>query len=99
MRKKINFYDFEQAFRNHNRFDNFGYDGLKALFDWLTDLEADTGEDIELDVIGLCCDFSLYDSLKDFQDDYGEEYGTMADIENKTLVIPVNGDSFIIQHF
>lgn len=99
MKQTINFHDFEQAFRNHNRFDNFGYDGLKALFDWITDFESDTGEDFELDVIALCCDFSLYDSLEDFQDNYGTEYESISDIEDKTWVIPVNGEAFIVQDF
>lgn len=99
MKQTINFYDFEQAFRNRNRFDNFGYDGLKALFDWITDFESDTGEDFELDVIGLCCEFTLYENLKDFQDNYGTEYESISDIEDKTWVIPVNGEAFIVQDF
>ena len=99
MKKTINFYDFEQAFQNANRFDQFGYDGLKALFDYLENYEDETGEEIELDVIGLCCDFTLYENLKEFQADYGEEYESIDDIEEMTWVIPVNGEAFIILNF
>ena len=99
MKQTINFTDFVQAFHNHNRFDNFGYDGLTALFDYLEEYEQSTGEDLELDVIALCCDFTLYENLKDFHEDYGDDYETMADIESTTLVIPVDDESFIIQHF
>lgn len=46
--------------------DNFTHDGLVALFDYLEDLEADIGDDIELDVIALCGDYSEYASLAEF---------------------------------
>lgn len=99
MKKTTNFYDFEQAFHSHNRFDQFGYYGLKALFDYLENYEDETGEEIELDVIALCCDFTLYENLKEFQADYGEEYESIDDIEEMTWVIPVNGEAFIILNF
>ena len=38
--------------------DNFSYEGLGALFEYLEECERDTGENYELDVIALCCDFS-----------------------------------------
>lgn len=47
---------FRDAFRSL-RPDNFSYDGLSALYNYLTDLSDDCG-DIELDVIAICCDFS-----------------------------------------
>lgn len=61
MKKTVNFYHFERAFRDFDRYDNFGHYGLKALFDYLEDLEEDCGE-IELDVIAICCDYSNYNS-------------------------------------
>ena len=99
MKQTITFTDFVQAFHNHNRFDNFGYDGLTALFDYLEALEADTGEELELDVIALCCDFTLYGSFAEFQEAYGDDYETMSELENQTCVIPVDDDSFIVQDF
>jgi len=37
--------------------DNFSYQGLRVLYDYLEDIDSD----FELDVIGLCCDFSESD--------------------------------------
>jgi len=37
--------------------DNFSYQGLRVLFDYLEDIDSD----FELDVIGLCCDFAESD--------------------------------------
>lgn len=78
---------------------NFTYEGLQALFEYLEQYEDDTGEEIELDVIGLCCEFYQYDNLKEFQDDYGKDYECIEDIENETMVVPVDEESFIIRQF
>jgi len=77
----------------------FTYEGLSALFEWLEQLEEEMGEEMEFDVIGLCCEYCEYDNLKEFQDEYGEEYETIEDIENETIVIPINEESFIIAVF
>jgi hypothetical protein len=37
--------------------DNFSYQGLRVLFDYLEEIDCD----FELDVIGLCCDFAESD--------------------------------------
>lgn len=99
MKITINFNDFEARFQRYGRGEQFSYEGLQALFDWLEDFESDTGEDMEFDVIGLCCDFAEYENLKEFQAEYGKEYESIEDIENDTIVIPIDKESFIIQAF
>ena len=49
--------DFENAFKSL-RPENFSYEGLSVLFEYLENWEADAGEDLELDVIAICCDFA-----------------------------------------
>ena len=51
--------------------DDFSYNGLRALFEYLEQLE-ETGEQMECDVIALCCDFSEYESAIDVMNDYHE---------------------------
>tara|TARA_B100000131_G_C17720474_1_gene452623 strand:+ start:238 stop:537 length:300 start_codon:yes stop_codon:yes gene_type:complete len=99
MKQSINKYDFIDAFKKMGRENNFSYDGLIALYDYLEMLEDDIGEEIELDVISLCCDYSEYDNLDEFQADYSEDYQTIGDIESDTTVIMIDDDSFIIQQF
>ena len=65
MKQSINLYDFERAFAGHDRQDQFSYEGKRALFDYLEQYEEDCGEEIELDVIALCCDYAEYDSATD----------------------------------
>lgn len=61
MYQKMNFYDFERAFREAGRASQFTYNGLSALFDHLEEVEEQIGEPIVIDVISLCCDYSEYD--------------------------------------
>ena len=98
MKTTVGYYDFERAFRDMDRLSHFPT-GLCTLFDYLTE-EEDTGEELELDVIGLCCDYTEYENLKAFQDDYGaENYPDIESIQNATTVIMIDDEAFIIQAF
>ena len=72
MKQTINFYDFQKAFQEL-RPNSFSYEGLRALFEYLEELEDSTGEGIELDVIALCCDFIEYESAEEYHNYYSEQ--------------------------
>ena len=103
---KIDAHEFANAFRAL-RPNNFSYNGLKALFDYLEEWEEDSGEPIELDVIGICCEFSEYDVDTIDQDfDYVDGLTDLKTLDEKlellterTIVIPVDADTVIIQNF
>ena len=57
MKTTVSLYDFREAFRTMGRAEQFSYEGLEVLFDYLEQYEEDTGEELELDVVALCCDF------------------------------------------
>ena len=123
MKQTVNEHDFTEAFRSI-RPDNFSYDGLKALYTWLEDYEDNTGEEMELDVIALCCDFSemtldeiyndyiysescgnqhiynaaAYEDLCNMPDDEQSEY-ILEWLNDRTIVIPVNDETIIVQAF
>ena len=59
---------FIDAFRNMGRADQFSRQGLRALFDYLEEIDPD----FDLDVIALCCDYSE-DSVQDIAEAYGLE--------------------------
>ena len=100
MKQSINEYDFLKAFKEC-RPNKFSRAGLFALYDYLEQYEDDTGEEIELDVIALCCEYAEYDSLQEFQRDYGEkDFKSIEDIEERTTVILKHSEyGFIIQQF
>lgn len=97
MKQNVNEHQFVDEFKRI-RPDNFTLDGLYCLYDYLIDLEEDIGEEIELDVIALCCDFSEYKDLKEISEAYGKEYKDLEELNEWTQVIECN-NSLIIQDF
>ena len=98
MYQQIDEYDFVKAFEEI-RPNNFSRAGLFALYDYLEQYEEDTGKQIELDVIAICCEYAEYESLEEFQEDYGDDYQSIDEIEQVTTVIPIDDDGFIILQF
>ena len=78
---------FIDMFRKYNRLDNYSYEGLSELYEYLVNLSDDMQEPIELDVIGLCCDY--YESTaQDIINDYKEELSeaiSLADDYGQTI--------------
>jgi hypothetical protein len=58
MKTTISRYDFERAFVDAGRKENFSYEALGLLFDYFESYEEETGQEIELDVIAICCDYA-----------------------------------------
>ena len=77
----------------------FSYEGLEALYDWLEDYCYNEQIAIEFDPIAISCDFTEYESFKQFQEDY-DNIIDFEDLEQHTTVIRIEGsDGFIIQAF
>ena len=84
MKTTVNFSTFQTAFEQL-RPNNFSYEGLTALFDYFEQYEAETDEELELDVIAICCEYSEY-TLHDIARDYGYmDSFDLADDEKLTL--------------
>lgn len=102
--------DFIRAFEDYDRVDNFGYDGLRVLFDWMEQYEQDCGEELELDVVALCCEYSR-DSWDSIAESYSIDLSNCEDDDERmeaveeylcenTLFVGQVGDSdFIYQNF
>jgi hypothetical protein len=58
MKTTVSVYDFRDAFKRMGRENQFSYDGLTVLFDYFEEIEESCGEESELDVIGVCCEFA-----------------------------------------
>ena len=86
MKQTINFNDFRDAFRAYDRMENFSYEGARVLFDYLEELEEDTGEEIELDVIDLCCNYSEA-TWEEIADDYGIDVKELDETDTQSEVM------------
>jgi hypothetical protein len=51
-------HSFIDAFKQSSRKDQFSYDALEAIYEYLEDYSQDSGEDVELDIVAICCDWS-----------------------------------------
>ena len=101
MKQELTFCGFCDAFRDMNRDENFSYEGKEALYEYLEDLYEDIGEgEYTLDVIALCCEYTEYKNLKEFNDEHSIEATSLDDISEHTQVIEIpNTDGFVIQQF
>ena len=98
IKKTVDLKDFRDEFKAYDRDMNFSYEGQRALFEYLEDLSNDLGEDVELDIIALCCDFTEYESLKELQANYSN-IKDLEDLEERTRVIPVGlSNRLIVQN-
>ena len=90
--------NFRDEFRACGRADQFSYDALGILFDYLEAYEMDTGEEIELDVVAICCDFSE-DSPENIRDQYaieGDEDEVIATLEENCAYVGRTSQGTII---
>ena len=76
--------------------DNFSYEGLNALFEHFEWLELEFDEEIELDVIAICCEYTEYENLAEIQEQY-PDIETVEDLRELTEVIEIpNTERLII---
>ena len=69
----LTFGDFTDKFNtyfNGSYNKNFSYEGKRALFEYLEQYEDETGEEIELDIIALCCEYSEYNNIEEYLKEY-----------------------------
>ena len=61
-----------------DRGDSFGYAGWRAIGEYLEQLSDDLGENIEVDIIEICCEYSM----SEYVSDWWKEYGVYSDIDS-----------------
>ena len=78
---------FIDTFRQSaERKEQFSYEALEELFQYYDNLGNEFGSNIEFDMIGICCEWSEYDNLKEMEDAYDMP---LRALEDNTTVIKV----------
>jgi len=102
--------DFTTMFHRMGRGDQFTHAALCTLFDYYAEIEADTGAEIDVDVIAICCEWSEHtrEDLKSVYVDMWTSALTGGDdgawerfidsLHNSTTVIDVAG-TYLVQNF
>ena len=107
--------DFVRAFDEANRSENFTIAGRLALFDYLEDYSDELSGGMQLDVIGLCCQFSEYNSaclavgdinpdacreiMSNNNDETAEDEEALEWLRDRTTVIEFDGGVIIDSEF
>lgn len=101
---------FIDAFTHSSRKDQFSYEALEAIFDYLEEYSDSTGEPVELDIIAICCDWAemtWQEVAKSYNVDLSDcdsETDKINAVEDFLMdetsgVCHVNNDSFVFVQF
>ena len=74
--------DFVDAFKQSSRKDQFSHDALEAIFNYLDTYSEETGENIEFDIVSICCDWSEM-TWQDVAMSYGVDLSGCADDDER----------------
>ena len=89
---------FLQSFRQ-TRPDQFSRAALVALFEYLEEIDRESGSEIELDVIAICCDWTEYADEQEAAEAYGWEEGQGKPVDflrESTTVIEFAGGVLVL---
>lgn len=94
MKQTVNEYEFVSAFDEANRKENFSRQGRQALYDYLTEYEEDTGTEIELDVISLCCEFTEYETVEEYNEAHDTSYEDWEEVAERTHIVEFTHEDY-----
>lgn len=72
----LNVYQFRDAFMASSRKDQFSYEALGEIFEALEEYSDSTGEPVEFDIVGICCDW-----VEATWQDIAQDYSVLFDDE------------------
>lgn len=102
MIQTINLHDFRQAFHNMGRGEQFSYEALELIYNYLEEIDPD----FDLDVIAICCDFEEM-TPQEIADSYGIEIeegenlegAVLCHLSHNTMVVGETSDTIVFQSF
>jgi len=97
MIKRLTVDDFRQDFVNYNR-NYYSYEAYQAMFDYYNDID----ENMELDVIAICGEWTEYDK-DELMSDYGNGFDdferTLDYLHSRTLVFELDNGNYLVEAF
>jgi len=95
MKTTVTEFHFVEAFKHAGRETQFTRAALFALFEYLEEYENSTGEEIELDPIAICCEWSEYETAREAAAEYGfdaeDDDAAEMWLGRKTTLVQFNG--------
>lgn len=102
MKQSVSFGDFLDRFNSMGRENSFSYEGKKALFEYIEAYEEAIGEEIELDIIALCVEYTEYEDVKEYLEHYSsklylEDFDGDEEQFNKAVLEEIGDKTQLIQ--
>lgn len=82
--------ELHDLFKAYDRGDNFTLGQMEAIYNLYKEVAPDT----IIDVIGICCEFTGYDSIESALEAYG--YESKRELENNVLVLYVEDTGEVV---
>lgn len=92
---------FIDGFERADRGGQFSTAALEAMFEFYTELENDTGEEMEYDPVAFCCDWTEY-TLEELKAEFSEcedaeDLDEAAEaLEDVTTALVTDGDTILV---
>ena len=84
--EKISSSDLYQIACRMNRGQQFGHNGWEAIGEYLEQMSEETGQDVEIDIVAICCKYSMAESAEEafmeFSYKHGIDLPTMEEWED-----------------
>tara|TARA_R110001632_G_scaffold17376_2_gene55122 strand:- start:513 stop:809 length:297 start_codon:yes stop_codon:yes gene_type:complete len=95
--KTLNKYDFINEFETSTeRKDQFSYNALSSLYDFIEGYCEDCSETYEFDMIAICCEWTEYNTKEEAAKDYSV---SPSELEDNTPVLECdNGHVMVMQY-
>ena len=98
MKQTLTTYEVAHLLLKDKENNGFTYEGCFALAEYLEQWEQDLGEEIELDVVAIRCEWTEYASLAEAYEDYTQDRDDRSDefisryFEERTNLIKFEGE-------
>jgi hypothetical protein len=79
---QITKHSFIDAFKRSSRSTQFSYEALSAIYAYLEDYSQDSGEDVELDIVAICCEWAEM-TWQDVAMSYGVDLSQCTDDDER----------------
>jgi len=98
MLARLSFGDFADMFKNSTWRDNYTYNGLRALFDYIEESDDGQSDETVVDCGSLACDWSEYESDLDWAYDNDVRIGadTYEPLTEEQALAHIQGEYFSI---
>ena len=100
MRETVTFTRFCDGFVEVGRKNHFSYEGLRTLYDYLTDLEESSGVEDEYDPIGLCTEWVEYADFDEYAATNRTHFEDVNQLALNEVVVKIAGTKgFLVYEF